>query len=66
MAVMDEEVGAEGGGGEVIDAAGAVSDVAENEAVRSVTESGEDIGEDEGIHEKALGELEGDAGGAGG
>lgn len=66
MAVMDEEIGVEGGGGEVIDATGAISDIAKNEAVGGLGESGEDIGDDEGVHEKAFGELKGNAGGAGG
>jgi hypothetical protein len=48
---MDEEVGTEGRGGEVIDTAGAVRDVAKNEAVG---DRGEDVREDERIHEKAF------------
>lgn len=61
VAVVDEEVGAKRGGGEVVDAAGAVGDVAEDEAVRGPAEGGDDVGEGEGIHKEALGELEGDA-----
>lgn len=64
MAVVDEEVGAERGGGEVVDAAGAVGDVTKYKAGLDGGEGGEDVGEDEGVHEEALGELEGDALGA--
>jgi len=64
VAVVDEEVGIEGGGGEVVDAAGAVGDVAEDVAVGDGGEGGEDVGEGKRVHEKALGELEGDALGA--
>lgn len=66
MAIMDEEIGLESGGGEVIDATSAISDIAKNKAVGGLAESGEDIGEDEGVHEKTFGELKGNAGGAGG
>lgn len=66
MAVMDKKIGVECGGGEIIDATGAISDIAKNEAMGCLAERGEDIGEDEGVHEKTFGELKGDAGGAGG
>lgn len=46
MAVVNEEVGAERDGGEVVDAAGAVCDVTEDEAGFDGGEGGEDIGED--------------------
>lgn len=58
MAVVNEKVGIQGGGGEVVDAAGAVSDVAEDEAVGGVGEGCEDVGEDTGVHEEAFRELE--------
>lgn len=61
VTVVNEEIGAEGEGGEVVDAAGAVGDVAEDEAVGNGGEGGEDVGEDKRVHEEALGELEGDA-----
>ena len=61
MAVVDEEVGAEGGGGEVVDAARTVGDVAEDETDVHGGEGGEDVGEDERVHEEALRKLEGDA-----
>ena len=66
VAVVYEEVGGECGGGEVVDAAGAVGDVTEDEAAFDGGEGGEDVGEWEGVHEEALGELEGDALGTGG
>lgn len=47
MAVMDKEISVEGGGGEIIDATGTISDIAKNEAVGGLAESGEDIGENE-------------------
>lgn len=68
MTEVDQEVGREGGGGEVVDATSAVRDVAEDEAVSGGREGLDDIGDDEGIHEESLGELKGDAlctGGAG-
>lgn len=61
VAKVDEEVGVEGLGGEVVDAARAVSGVTEDEALGGAAEGGEDVGEDEGVHEEALRELEGDA-----
>lgn len=66
VAVVNEEVGGEGGGGEVIDAAGAVGDIGEDVAVGDIGEGGEDVGEGEGVHEEALRELKGEALGAGG
>lgn len=66
VAVVDEEVGAEGGGSEVVDAAGTVGDVTEDVAVGDGGEGGEDIGEGKRVHEEALGELEGNALGSGG
>ena len=64
MAVVNEEVSLEGGGGEVVDAAGAVGDVAEDETVIGAGEGGEDVREVEGVHEETFGKLEGDALGA--
>lgn len=66
VTVVNEEIGAERDGGEVVDATSAVGDVAEDEAVGDIGEGGEDVGEYEGIHEEALGELKGDALGGGG
>lgn len=61
VAVVNEEVGGECGGGEVVDAASAVGDVAEDEAGFDGGEGSEDVGKDEGVHEEAFGELESDA-----
>ena len=58
VAVVDEEVGAEGGGSKVVDAASAVGDVGEDEAVGDAGEGGEDVGEWERVHEETLRELE--------
>lgn len=66
MSVVDQEVGVEGRGGEVVDAAGAVGDVTEDEAVGGAGEGEEDVGEVERVHEESFGELKGDAVGAGG
>lgn len=66
MAVMDEEIGVKGGGGKIIDAAGAVGDVSEDEAAVHGGEGGEDVGDDERVHEEAFGELESNALGVGG
>lgn len=64
VAVVDEEVRTEGGGGEVVDAAGAVGDVAEDVAMGDGGEGGEDVGEGKRVHEETLWKLEGDALGA--
>lgn len=64
VAVVNKEIGAQGGGGEVVDAAGAVGDVSEDEDGGDVSEGGEDVGDGEGVEEEALGELEGHALGA--
>lgn len=61
VTVVNEEIGAESNGGEVVDATGTVGDVTEDKAVRDASEGGEDVGEDERVHEQALGELEGHA-----
>lgn len=61
MAEMDEEISGKSCGGKVVDATRAVSHVAEDETVSGGSESGEYIGDDEGVHEETLGELEGDA-----
>lgn len=45
VAEVDEEVGAERVGGEVVDAAGAVGDVGEDEAGGGGGEGGEDVGD---------------------
>lgn len=58
VAVVYEEVGRERRGGEVVDAAGAVGYVAENETVGGGSERGEDIDDDEGVHKEALWELQ--------
>lgn len=63
VAEVHEQVHVERTRGQVVDAAGAVGDVAEDEAVGDAGESGEDVGDDERVHEEALGELESDAGG---
>lgn len=63
VAEVHEEVDVERARGEVVDAAGAVGDVAEDEAVGDGGEGGEDVGDDERVHEEALRELESDAGG---
>lgn len=57
VAEMHEEVRVERARREVVDAAGPVGDVAEDEAVRDGGECGEDVGDDEGVHEEAFGEL---------
>lgn len=61
MTVMNEEVSSERGGREVVDAAGTVGYIAEYKTVSDVGEGGKDVREDEGIHEEAFGQLEGDA-----
>ena len=66
VAVVDEEVGGERNGGEVVDTTSAVGDVTEDVAAVDGGEGSEDVGEREGVHEEALGELKGNALGAGG
>lgn len=61
MAVMNEKIRAKGSSGEVVHAASAVSNVGEDEDVRSGGEGTEDVGQREGVHEKTFRELEGDA-----
>lgn len=61
MSVVNKQVSAESRGGEVVDAAGTVSDVSEDEAARGSGEGSEDVGEGERVHEETLGELDGDA-----
>lgn len=63
VAVVNEEFSAEGGSGEVVDAAGTVCDVTKDEDGGHVGKGIEDVGENEGEHEEAFRELEGDAGG---
>ena len=66
VAVVDEEVGGERNGGEVVDTTSAVGDVTEDVAAVDGGEGSEDVGEREGVHEEALGELKGNALGASG
>lgn len=61
MAEVHEEVGVERTCREVIDAASAVGDIAEDKAVSDAGEGFEDIRDDKGVHQKAFGELESDA-----
>lgn len=63
VAEVHEQVHVERTRGQVVDAAGAVGDVAKDEAVRDAGESGEDVGDYERVHEEALGKLESYAGG---
>lgn len=60
VAIVDEEVGGECGGREVIEAAGAVGGVAEDEDFVEASVGGrlEDVGDGKGVHEEAIGELE--------
>ncbi|GAB4836134.1 hypothetical protein Ancab_001049 [Ancistrocladus abbreviatus] len=64
--MVDEEVGSKRSGSKVVDATGAVGDVAEDEALVGAREGLEDVGENQGVHQEALGELEGHALGLGG
>lgn len=64
VAVVNEEVSLEGGGGEVVDATGTVGDVTDDEAVVGAGVGGEDVREVEGVHEETFGKLEGDTLGA--
>lgn len=66
MTVVNKEISAERNGGEVVDAASAVGDVAEDEAVRNAGEGGEDVGESKRVHEETFRELKSDALSAGG
>lgn len=50
VSVVDEKVGAESGGGEVVDATGAVGEVTENVTVSNGGEGGEDVGECKRVH----------------
>ena len=61
---MHEQVAAEGASGVVVDAAGAIGDVAHDEGFGAGTELGEDVGDGGGEHEETLRHLEGDFGGA--
>lgn len=62
---MNEEVSAECGGGEIVDATSAIGDVSEDEDIGGVGEGAEDVGESEGVHQEAFGELKSDAFGGG-
>lgn len=67
MAVVNQEVAGEGFGREVVDAAGAVGGLGEDDDVSvGGGEGADDVGDGEGVHEEAIGELEGDEGGGGG
>lgn len=50
VSVVDEKVGAESGGGEVVNATRAVGDVTENVTVSNGGEGGEDVGEWKRVH----------------
>lgn len=64
VAVVDEEVGAEGEGGERVDAAGAVGDVAEDDGLdRPGRETREQVGDGRAVDEQALGHLQRDRAG---
>lgn len=54
MAVMNEEISSKRGGGEVINAAGTVGHVAEDEAVSDIGEGGDYVGNDERVHQEPL------------
>lgn len=64
VGVVDEQVAAEGARGVVVDAAGAVGDVAHDEGLDARAELGEDVGDGGREDEQAFGELEGDSFGA--
>lgn len=64
MSVMNQQVRVKRTRREVVHAARAVGDVTEDETVGGVSEGGDDVGDDERVHEEAFGELEGDALGA--
>lgn len=68
VAVVDELVGGEGGGGVIIKATGAVCGVSEDEDVVEAESGGgkEDVGKGKSVHEEAIGELEGGAARGGG
>lgn len=66
VTIVNQKIGAEGDGGEVIDATRAIGDVTEDETFRDIGEGGEDVGENKRVHEETLRELEGDAVGASG
>lgn len=61
MSVVDEEIAAEGLGCEVVDAAGAVGGLGkDNDVGVGGGEGADDVGDGEGVHEKAIGELQSD------
>lgn len=64
VGVVDEQVAAHGAGGVVVDAAGAVGDVAHDEGLDTRAELGEDVGDGGGEEEEALRHLQGDLLGA--
>lgn len=66
VCVVHEEVAAEGAGGVVIDAAGAVCHIAHDDGFGAGAEAGEDVGDGGGEEKETFGELEGDFFGAGG
>lgn len=61
MPVVNKQVSTKSRGGEVVDTASSVSDVAEDEAVGGSSEGSEDVGESKSVHEKTLRELDSDA-----
>lgn len=58
MAVMDEEISSKRGGREVVNAAGAVGYIAEDEAVSDIGEGSNYVRKDERVHQEPLRELE--------
>lgn len=61
MPVVDEEINPKSGSRQVVDTARPVGDVPKYEAVVGAANGREDVGEDQGVHEEALRELEGHA-----
>ena len=59
VAIVHEELDAEGGGGEVVDAAGAVGDVAHDHRLHP-GEDLEDVGDGARVDQQPLGELQAD------
>jgi hypothetical protein len=66
VGVVDEHVAAECSGGVVVDAAGAVGDVAHDDDLNPGAKLGQDVGDGGGEEEEAFGHLESDLFGAGG
>lgn len=64
VGVVHEQVAAEGAGGVIVDAAGAVGDVAHDEGFGAGAEASDDVGDGGGEEEETFGELQGDSLGA--